>query len=137
MSEQSTQAATAAFNLEDFELADTCVFTLRNKRGDDDLLGTDGKPVTAEIWGPGSEIGQQALHTAGRAAQMRLVRTMKGDMAKDDAEKAEREQAQKLTKITKRLSDNFPVSPANLHGNPKLRYISVQFEEQFSKFGNF
>jgi hypothetical protein len=126
-----------AFSVEDYELVDTNVLTLKNKRGDEDLLGSDNKPVTVEIWSPGSEIGVQALHQSGRAAAQRMARMVRGESDSKDAEKADRERTVKLTKITRKISDNFPISPANLYANAKLQYISAQVEKHFSDFGNF
>jgi hypothetical protein len=134
---EKTATAKPSFSGEEYELTDTSVLTLKNKRGDEDLLGSDGKPVTVEIWSPGSEAGVQAMHQAGRAMAQRTSRMVRGENDSKDAEKAERERAVKLTKITKRISDNFPISPANLYANPKLQYISAQVEKHFSDFGNF
>ena len=46
-----------------------------------------------EVYSPGSAQGLKAMHKAGRSAQARLVRTMRGDSDPKDAENAEREGA--------------------------------------------
>lgn len=125
------------FDLSQYELADTFVYTLKNARGDDDLTGTDGKPVTVEIYSPGSPQGVKALHKAARQAQMRLTRTLRGETNKEDAERADQEHAEKLAAFTKAFSSNFPVPALNVYANPRLVYISRQVSEQIDKLGNF
>jgi hypothetical protein len=66
-----------------------------------------------------------------------MARMVRGESDSKDAEKADRERTVKLTKITRKISDNFPISPANLYANAKLQYISAQVEKHFSDFGNF
>jgi hypothetical protein len=120
-----------------WELDDTSTFTLRNARGDDDLLGTDGKPVTANIYGPGSVQGRKAKFKFNRSRDLRSFRAMRGDYPPNDMENAERERSEKLTAITESLSSNSPYTAAQLFTNPKLCYLHDQFDEQFSKDGNF
>jgi hypothetical protein len=123
------------FDVKKYELEDTSVLTVKNARGDDDLL-VGGKPVTIEVYSPGSPQGVKALHKAGRATQLRLFRTMRGDIDPRDAENADREQAEKLTGFTKTIN-NFPVDANTLYSNPRLCYIARQVEEHIGKFGNF
>lgn len=125
------------FDITKYELEDTAVLTLKNARGDDDLLGADGKPVTAEIYSPGSPQGVKALHKAGRAAQLRVFRSMRGDFDPKDADNADRESVEKLTAFTKAFSENWPVSPAATYSNPRLLYMNRQVEEFIAKLGNF
>lgn len=125
------------FSLTDYELVDTGVLTLKNKAGTDDLLGADGLPVTVEIYSPGSEQGVKALRKQGRNGQMRTMRTLRGEIEKDDAINAEREQAEKLAAVTKAFSANFPAAPLEVYSNPKLWWISQQVQEFFGKTSNF
>ena len=37
------------FDVSQYELQDTQVFTVKNARGDDDLIGADGKPVCEQL----------------------------------------------------------------------------------------
>lgn len=125
------------FDVSQYELQDTKVFTVKNAQGDDDLLGADGKPVTYELYSPGSPEGVKALHKSSRAAQMRMFRSMRGEFSQDDAANADREQAEKLAAFTKSISDNFPVAPLAIYSNPRLLYWNRQTEENIGKLGNF
>lgn len=123
------------FDVKQYELEDTGILRFKNARGDDDLL-VDGKPVTAEIYSPGSPQGVKALHKAGRAAQLRLFRTMRGEFDSQDADNADRESAEKLAGFTK-VINNFPVEPFQIYSNSRLLYMSRQVEEYIGKLGNF
>jgi len=125
------------FDLSQYELQDTTTFTPKNARGDDELLGADGKPVVFEIYSPGSPEGVKALHKAGRQAQMRMFRSMRGDFDPNDAVNADREAAEKLAAFTKSISPNFPVTPLALYTNPRLLYINRQVEEVIAKTASF
>lgn len=124
------------FDVSRIELADTASFTLKDAGLSEELV-IDGKPVTVEVYSPGSEQGVNALHKSSRAAQMRMARLMRNEIKKDDAESAEREQAEKLTAFTKGFSDNLPMKPLDVYTNPRLVYISRQVEEFIGKYGNF
>lgn len=125
------------FDLSQYELEDVSTLTLKNARGDDDLKGTDGKPVTVEVYSPGSPQGVKAIHKSSRQSQMRMFRSMRGEFDPQDAVNADREQAEKLAAFTKSISDNFPVAPLAVYQNPKLCYIPRQVEEHIGKLGNF
>ncbi len=125
------------FDVSQYELADTGTLVVKNARGDDDLKGTDGKPVVIEIFSPGSPQGVKALHKSSRSAQMRMFRSMRGEFDQNDAVNADREQAEKLAGFTHSISENFPVAPLALYQNPKLVYIHRQVEEYIGKLGNF
>lgn len=125
------------FDVSKYELEDTAVMTVKNARGDDDLLGSDGKPVTVSVYSPGSSQGVKALHKAARAAQMRMFRSMRNEFDPKDNENADREQAEKLAAFTASISDNFPVAPLAIYSNPKLCYWNRQLEEFIGKLGNF
>ena len=125
------------FDVSKYELADTATITVKNARGDDDMIGADGtNPVTIEIYSPGSPQGVKALHKSSRAVQLRMFRSMRGEFDPRDAENADRENAEKLAAFT-RAVHNFPVEPLALYSNPRLVYVSKQVEEAISKFGNF
>jgi hypothetical protein len=124
------------FDVSQFEMEDTATLTVKNIKGDDDLL-VNGEPVTIEVYSPGSRQGVKAMQKAGRAAQFRLARTLRGDIDNKDAAKAEEERVEKLVGFTKSISGNFPVKPPDLYGNPKLGYITRQVEEFIGKDANF
>ena len=125
------------FDVSKYELEDTAVLTLKTARGDDDLIGEDGvSPVTIEVYSPGSPQGVKALHKSGRATQLRVYRSMRGEFDPKDAENADRESAEKLVAFTKAVN-NFPLTPAQIYGNPRLCYINRQLEDFINKLGNF
>lgn len=130
-------AEAAVDPLEQYEIEDTSTLTIKNAKGDDDLLGNDGKPVTVTVYSSGSKQGVRALHKAGLAAQMRTMRMLRGELDKRDAEKADEERVEKLAGFTKCFSPNFPHAPADVYARPKLGYIAKQIEEHISKDGNF
>jgi hypothetical protein len=126
------------FNLADYELEDTSVLTVQHadsKRGD--LLGTDGEPVTIELYGSGSRQAVQAALKAGRDAQARLQNIVRGKIDSKAPEKAEEELVDKLVRCTARISPNFPVSPHDLYSNPKLGYIKRQVQAFLDDDANF
>ncbi|MCR4331760.1 MAG: hypothetical protein NUV34_03515, partial [Sulfuricaulis sp.] len=48
-------AASAHFDVSQYELEDTAVLTVQNLQRTDDLPGEGGKPVKITIYGPGSQ----------------------------------------------------------------------------------
>lgn len=124
------------FDVSQYELDDTAVMTVKNARGDDDLV-VDGRPVTIEFYSPGSPQGVKALHKSSRQSQLRLMRTMRNEVSQDDAANADREQAEKLAAFTKSISDNWPQAPLAVFSNPRLCYWNRQAEEFLGKLGNF
>lgn len=114
------------FDLSKFELDETAVLTVQNAKGDDDLIGADGKtPVTITLYGGGSRQMVKAQHKAGQQAQLRLQAMMRGKVDKRAGETADAEMVEKLTACTKEII-NFPIEPAALYANPKLGYITKQ-----------
>lgn len=128
---------TARFDLSKYEIEDCSTLTVQTVRGDDDLLGSDGKPVTIELYSSGSKQGVRALHKAGQQSQLRLQGMFRGKTSKTAAEDADREQVEKLIGFTKSISPNFPVAPEDLYSNPKLGYIRRQVEEHIGADANF
>ncbi len=125
------------FDIGKYELEDTATLVVKNAAGDEDLIGADGvNPVTIEVYSPGSPQGVKALHKSGRAVQMRMFKSMRGEFDKNDAENADREQVAKLAAFTKAIR-NWPVSPEDTYSNPRLCYFNRQLEEFIGKLGNF
>lgn len=128
----------AVFDLSQYELSDTAIITLKNVRGDDDLKGNDGNPVTVEVYSPGSPEGVKATHKFSRKVALRRIRTEReGRLMDDEAEGAERDYVEKLIGFTKSFSANFPVKPADVYSNPRLAYIPKQVDEAISKYATF
>lgn len=125
------------FDPKQWELEDVSVLTVRNARGDDYLLGSDGEPVTMEIYSPGSQIGRRANFKAKRGADLRTFRAFRGEYGQNDQENAERERAEKLVAITKSISANCPLTVQQIFSNPRLYYWHDQVDEHFGKSGNF
>jgi hypothetical protein len=125
-----------SFDVSQIELADTASLTIKNARGDDDLILAD-KPVVFQIYSPGSPQGVKALHKAGTASQKRTWRMMREQLDPQDATNAEREYAEKLAGFTASISDNLPLTPLQVYTNPRLCYIARQVDEFIAKLGNF
>lgn len=125
-----------SFDISQLELSDSATFTLKTARGDEDMI-LDGKPVTVEVFSPGSPEGVKVLHKFGRKAQIRQFRALRGDIKEQDADEADREYAEKLAGFTKGFSDNLPVTPLELYLNPRCVYIAKQVEAFVDKYGNF
>lgn len=120
-----------------YELEDVGVCTLKNARGDDDLRGEDGQPVTVEVYSPGSAQGRKADHKFNRPQQLRMFRMARGEVVSTDQADAERELKQRRIDITKSFSANFPWTPEQVYGNPKAYYIGQQIDAYYAKAGNF
>jgi hypothetical protein len=124
------------FDVSQFELLESATLTVQNAKGDDDLI-VDGKPVTIEIYSSGTVQAVKAQHKAGQAQQARMQAMLRGKTDPKAAEKADQEMVDKLTAITKSISPNFQVSPAELYGNPKLGYITRQVAKFADDDANF
>lgn len=133
----TVKPAAQPFNVADYELKDSATLTLKNKAGTDDLLGNDGQPVTVEVYSTGSEPGVKARRRQSKLAQMRLARTLRGELDSKDAENADREEAEKIAGFTVGFSANFPLAPLAVYSNPKLGYITRQVAEFIAKDANF
>lgn len=131
-----SETETKPFSLADLEIADTAVLTLKDKHLTDDLI-VDGQPVTVTVYSTGSEQGVKATRKQSKLIQMRMARTLRGEIDNKDAENAEREQAEKLAAFTAGFSANFPFQPLAVYSNPKLGYITRQVAEFIAKDGNF
>ena len=125
------------FDVSKFELEDTATLTVQNAKGDDDLVGADGKtPVTIVLYGSGSRQAVKAMHRAGQQAQLRMQALFRGKVDKRAAEAADQELVEKLVSCTQAIN-NFPVQPAELYANPKLGYITKQVTKFLDDDANF
>lgn len=132
-----TNATKAGFDLSSYELEDTATLTVQNAKGDDDLIGADGKnPVSIDLYGSGSRQAVKALHKAGQAVQNRVHALVRGKVDPKAAEKADAEMVDKLVACTKAVN-NFPVDPVDLYANPKLGYITKQVIRFLDDDANF
>ena len=129
--------ANSGFDLSSYELEDTATLVVQNAKGDDDLVGADGKsPVKIVLYGSGSRQAVKAMHKAGQAAQLRLQALVRGKVDKRAAEAADQEMVDKLVACTHSI-ENFPVEPAALYSNPKLGYITRQVVKFLDDDANF
>ena len=125
------------FDVSQYELEETATLTVQNAKGDDDLIGADGiNPVKIVGYGGGSRQAVKALHKAGQQAQLRLQALFRGKVDKRAAEAADAEMVEKLAACTKEII-NFPIEPAALYGNPKLGYMTKQFQKFLDDDSNF
>lgn len=126
-----------AFSIADLEIDDTAILTVRNVSRDGDLIGVDGvNPVTIELYSSGSAQAVKALRKAGVQMQKRLRDTIQNRIDAKDAERAERENVDKLTALTKRIN-NLPLDAEQLYSNPKLGFITKQVEAFIADDANF
>jgi hypothetical protein len=125
------------FNLSQFEAADSAVLEVQTAKKDGPLL-FDGKPVTIELCGPGSEQYAAAQAKIDSASQARAFAAIRGKVSKDISGENRRLQAEKLAACTKALN-NFPIpdGPLALYSNPKLGYITSQVADFIEDWGNF
>lgn len=134
------QEAPAAFNLADFESAETATLEVLGPTGEP--LMFNGHSVRIELYGPGSQQGVEAQAKMEQAAQsiamQAAVAAGKGKPAKDTADEMRELQLKKLAAVTKTLI-NFPVpgGPLALYSNTKLGYITRQVERFQADWANF
>ena len=119
------------------ELADTATLTPKNAAGMDDWMGTDGLPITVEVYGPGSKQGRSAAFKEKRSSDLRMFRGIRNELPGNDAEMQASEKVEKLVAITKAISANCPLTPRELFSNAKFCYVNRQVDEFFGKEGNF
>jgi hypothetical protein len=122
------------FDLTQFEAADTGVLEVLDMREEPMLV--DGKPVTIELYGPGSTQYAKAQAKIDQAGQARVFAAVRGKVAKEGPDEMRRMNAEKLAACTVKIN-NFPVAPLDLYANPRLGYITTQvakFLEDWSHF---
>lgn len=125
------------FDLSAIELQDFGTLHVMNAAGTAPLV-IAGKAVTIDIWGPGSDQAVKAERLAGIAAQRRIAAMMRGSNDPKAAERAEREQVQKLVARTKAVN-NWPGAGGaeGIYANPKLNYITKQVMRFMDDDANF
>lgn len=130
------QAAKAEeFDLSRYEAHDVGILEVKTPQGEP-LLGAGGQPVKIHLYGPGSaeHIKAQAkFERAVQAAAFAAMRNKPGSEQEADGVKLE---ADKLAAITAKI-EHFPIEPAALYGNPKLRYITEQAMRFSGAWSNF
>jgi hypothetical protein len=136
-SETSTATAAKPFSVTDYELADTATLTLKNKAGTDDLLGNDGQPVTVEVYSTGSDQGVKAQRKQSKRAQMRLTRTLRGELDNEGRRERRTRAGREACRLHRLDQRQFPVGAVAVYSNPKLGYISRQVAEFIAKDAKF
>lgn len=126
-----------SFDISKYELEDTGKLTVQNAAGNDDLLGADGKPVVIELYGHGSNEAVAIARKNGQKSAARLQQIVRGKVNKNEAQMAEEEEVERLCALTKSISANFPLKPAELYANPKLSYITRQVQAFLNDSANF
>lgn len=125
-----------AFNLAEFEAADTATLTFQNAR-DDGPLTYNGEPVQVEMRGPGSAEYVKAQAKIDSATQARMFASMR-NKAKDDLAEQRALVNAKIKACTVRLV-NFPIPGGveGILGNPKLGYMRDQMARFAEDWANF
>lgn len=128
-----------AFNLSQYEAADTGKLTIMDARDEDPLLGTDGQPVVFELYGPGSDVYAKAdAKIEQLRSSLAMQAAMRGGKTKSDGSAELRQLTwQKWADCTKSISSNFPVRPLDVYSNRKLGYITNQVSRFVESWGNF
>jgi hypothetical protein len=128
-------ASTAQFNITDFEASDIAILDIQSKKGDGPLL-YNGQPVRVKVRSPGTREALSAKHKADQATQGRMFAGMRGKPVKETIEGKIEERAEKLAAITVDF-ENFPASPAEVFGNPKMGWFTDQVEAFHGDWANF
>ena len=89
-----------------------------------------------EIRSPGTKEASSAQHKLETAATTRTYAAMRGKASKETVESKRAERVEKLLAVTVRF-ENFPASPQEVCGNPKLGYITDQVAAFHGDWGNF
>lgn len=123
----------AVFDVAQFELEDFATLEILNKKGDPMLVG--GKPVTFDIYGPGSSQAVAWENKQNRDMMNRAVAAARGKAKDVDVRK---EMAEKLAAVTKAVN-NFPVDGGALaiYQNAKLSFIADQVARFHADTANF
>ena len=133
--EYETNTAAPQFNLADFEARDTAWLEVQNKKDDGPLL-FNGQPVLVEIRSPGTREAAAAQHKLETAATTRTYAAMRGKATKETVESKRAERAEKLLAVTVGFK-NFPVSPTEVYGNPKMGWLTDQVAAFHADWANF
>lgn len=118
-------------DLSAFELDDTATMDVLTKKGDQ--MEWDGKPVSVEFYGPGSE---KAAQWENRVSRQQVDRAMKMARGKQADVDAHREMVDKIVFHTKQIK-NLPVTPEALFGNRKMLHVAEQASRFIADMGNF
>lgn len=124
------------FDITTLEAEDTAILEVQNIKGTGPCLGEEGKPVTIEVYSPGSKQGVQVMRLDSKNVQHRMTNMVRGKISKNDAEEADEQMVQKLVTITKKIN-NLPLDPHVIYANPKLFYIAKQVNDFFAEASSF
>lgn len=129
----------AAFSLANLEAAETGLLEVQNQTDTGPLLGNDGKPVTVELYGPGSEAYLRVEDEIDRDRQARMMKAAmkRGGASADSYVNQRGVLVKKLTATTKGFSANFPFTPAEVYGNPRLGWLTAQVARFGDDWANF
>lgn len=133
MSNDQTSLPTA-FNVAEFEAAETAVLEVTDRKGDPLLYA--GQPVTIELYSPGSSQYLRATHKIATAQQTATFAAIRGKPIKETVEGNIHKQAEKLAACTASVR-NFPVPAFDIYANPKLGYITNQVAKFIEDWANF
>jgi hypothetical protein len=125
------------FDATPWELLDSATLHVLGSNGIDALV-INGKEVTIEVFGPGSQEAVKMQHASGRKIALRQMAILRGKLSPNAAAEADAERAEKLAAITKAVN-NFPYAggPRAMYANPKLCYIADQVEAFYNDKSNF
>ena len=124
-----------AFDLSQFETAETSQLTLLTAKGDEMVI--NGQPVIITLHGPGTKQQVSAQHKMQKAAKAAAVSAINGRAPKNAEQEEFERDAQYLVAVTHSISDNFPVAPLDLYSNRKLGYIAKQVNRHMNDDANF
>ena len=131
----SVSTTEVPFDVSFFEASDVATLHVLTVHGTP-LLGDGARPVTIDLYGPGSAQHAAATAAVTTAVQARTFAALRGK-ADADADAAVRQATlAKLAACTKAIH-NFPVAPDALYANRKLSYITSQVEHFVENWANF
>jgi hypothetical protein len=123
------------FDIASLEVAETGTLDVLDVK-QEPLLGIGGKPVSIELYGPGSQQYVRAKAKTEAAIQTRAMAAVRGKVAKDAATENRRLVAEQLAACTKAIH-NLPGDALAIYSNPKLGYITEQAEKFVQDWANF
>lgn len=124
------------FDLSMYEASEFATLNVMDQK--EEQLTYNGKPVTIDLYGPGSEQYIKAQSKNEKENQARTFAALRGKPLKEGDDEGRKQQARKLVSCTKSIN-NFPIpgGAEELYSNPRLGYIRDQVAKFIEDWENF